>query len=121
LDEAGKILSKLIFEKKNFKKTFNTFADNIYSSDPDRATLYLEGGATPKNEQSIAYLLRNGILTNVENLQAEQDISRAEVAYLIKEKRLEIHWRPRSCISTQKLGQHPKTSRALHTSSETAY
>ena len=32
----------------------------------------------PKNEQSIAYLLRNDILTNLENLQAE-------VAYLIKE------------------------------------
>jgi len=80
LDEAGKILSKTAFEKKNFKKTFNAFADNIYYSDPDRANLYLGGGATPKNEQSIAYLLRNDILTNVENLQAE-------VVYLIKEQK----------------------------------
>ncbi len=32
----------------------------------------------PKNEQSIAYLLRNDVLTNIENLQAE-------VTYLIKE------------------------------------
>lgn len=37
------------------------------------------GGAVPKNEQSIAYLIRNDILTNLENLQAE-------VAYLIKTK-----------------------------------
>ena len=33
----------------------------------------------PKNEQSIAYLLRNDILTNLEALQAE-------VAYLLKEQ-----------------------------------
>ncbi len=55
-------------------------ADNIYYSDPDRANAYLGGGAIPKNEQSIAYLIRNDILTNIENLQAE-------VAYLIKEKK----------------------------------
>ncbi len=36
------------------------------------------GGAVPRNEQSIAYLIRNDILTNLENLQAE-------VAYVIKE------------------------------------
>jgi len=80
LDEAEIILSKPAFEKKTFKKTFNAFADNIYYSDPDRANLYLGGGATPKNEQSIAYLLRNEILTNIENLQAE-------VTYLIKERK----------------------------------
>jgi len=80
LDEANQILSKSQFEKKNFKKIFNYFADNIYYSDPDRANLYLGGGATPKNEQSIAYLLRNEILTNIENLQAE-------VAYLRKEQK----------------------------------
>lgn len=53
-------------------------ADNIYYSDPDRANAYLGGGAVPRNEQSIAYLIRNDILTNLENLQAE-------VAYVIKE------------------------------------
>merc|ERR1719253_1780102 len=37
------------------------------------------GGAVPKNEQSIAYLVRNDVLTNLENLQAE-------VTYLRKEK-----------------------------------
>jgi hypothetical protein len=78
LDEAMKILNKPYFEKLIFKRTFNAFADNIYYSDPDRANAYLGGGAVPKNEQSIAYLLRNDILTNLENLQAE-------VAYLLKE------------------------------------
>jgi len=60
--------------------TTTSSADNIYYSDPDRANAYLGGGATPKNEQSIAYLLRNDVLTNVENLQAE-------VAYCIKEQK----------------------------------
>lgn len=80
LEEANKLLSKPYFEKIGFKRTFNAFADNIYYSDPDRANAYLGGGAVPKNEQSIAYLLRNDVLTNVENLQAE-------VAYMIKEKK----------------------------------
>ena len=60
--------------------TLKSTADNIYYSDPDRANAYLGGGAVPKNEQSIAYLLRNDILTNLENLQAE-------VTYLIKEQK----------------------------------
>jgi hypothetical protein len=80
LEEANQILSKKQFIKLEFKKIFNAFADNIYYSDPDRANAYLGGGAIPKNEQSIAYLIRNDVLTNVENLQAE-------VLYLIKEKK----------------------------------
>jgi len=79
LKDANEILSKPQFQKLTFKKIFNAFADNIYYSDPDRANAYLGGGATPKNEQSIAYLLRNDVLTNLENLQAE-------VAYLLKEQ-----------------------------------
>lgn len=80
LAQADAILSKPQFEKILFKKTFNAFADNIYYSDPDRANAYLGGGAVPKSEQSIAYLLRNDVLTNVENLQAE-------VTYLMKEEK----------------------------------
>ncbi len=72
------MFQKLIIALFNF---FHSTADNIYYSDPDRANLYLGGGAVPKNEQSIAYLLRNDILTNLENLQAE-------VAYLIKEMKV---------------------------------
>jgi hypothetical protein len=70
--------SSLLSNKLNFKKAFNAFADNIYYSDPDRANLYLGGGAIPKTSQSIAYLLRNEVLTTVEDM-------RAEVQYLLKE------------------------------------
>ena len=66
------------YDKIAFKKTFNAYGDNIYYSDPDRANAYLGGGATPKTEQSLAYLLRNDILTNVEALTAELE-------YLIKD------------------------------------
>ena len=75
--KALSILRKPQYDKIAFKKTFNKYGDNIYYSDPDRANLYLAGGATPKTEQSLAYLLRNDVLTNVENL-------RAELEYLIK-------------------------------------
>jgi len=77
MTKALAILKQPTYEKINFKKTFNKYGDNIYYNDPDRANLYLGGGATPKTEQSIAYLLRNDILTNMENL-------RAELEYLIK-------------------------------------
>lgn len=77
-EKVTAILSKSQFDKINFKKAFNAFADNIYYSDPDRANLYLGGGAVPKTSQSIAYLLRNDILTGIEDM-------RAEVQYLLKE------------------------------------
>lgn len=75
---AQNILSQPQYDKIAFKKTFNVYADNIYYSDGDRANLYLGGGATPRNEQSLAYLLRNEILTNVEAMKAELD-------YLLKD------------------------------------
>lgn len=77
-EKINEVLSKSQFDKINFKKAFNAFADNIYYSDPDRANLYLGGGAIPKNTQSIAYMLRNDVLTTVEDM-------RAEVQYLLKE------------------------------------
>lgn len=76
--QALSVLQQPSYQKVAFKKTFNKYGDNIYYSDPDRANLYLGGGATPKNEQSIAYLLRNDVLTNVEALQAELE-------YLLKQ------------------------------------
>jgi len=79
LSDSQEILKQSKWDKVSFKRVFNAFADNIYYIDPDRANLYLMGGATPKNEQSIAYLLRNDILTNIEALQAEVD-------YWMKEK-----------------------------------
>lgn len=69
--KALAILQKQEYEKIQFKRVFNAYADNIYYSDPDRSNVYLGGGATPKTEQSLAYLLRNDVLTNVENLSAE--------------------------------------------------
>ena len=71
LAEIDVVLSKSKFDKLEFKRSFNAFADNIYYSDPDRANLYLGGGAMPKASQSIAYLLRNEILTDVEDMRAE--------------------------------------------------
>ncbi|KAL3898331.1 MAG: hypothetical protein SGARI_006703, partial [Bacillariaceae sp.] len=75
--KALEILQQPAYDKIAFKKTFNKYGDNIYYSDPDRANVYLGGGATPKTEQSLAYLLRNDVLTNMENL-------RAELEYLLK-------------------------------------
>ena len=77
--EAVTILTQPPYDKVRFKQTFNKYGDNIYYQDPDRANLYLAGGATPQTAQSIAYLLRNDILTNMENL-------RAELQYLLSEK-----------------------------------
>ncbi|KAL7472128.1 hypothetical protein ACHAXS_012464 [Conticribra weissflogii] len=77
--KASQILSKPIFNKLNFKKAFNAFADNIYYSDPDRANLYLGGGAIPKSTQTIAYLLRNDVLTNLEDMSAELQYLRREL------------------------------------------
>eukprot|EP00560_Eucampia_antarctica_P008983 CAMPEP_0197825328 /NCGR_PEP_ID=MMETSP1437-20131217/2429_1 /TAXON_ID=49252 ORGANISM="Eucampia antarctica, Strain CCMP1452" /NCGR_SAMPLE_ID=MMETSP1437 /ASSEMBLY_ACC=CAM_ASM_001096 /LENGTH=281 /DNA_ID=CAMNT_0043425281 /DNA_START=126 /DNA_END=971 /DNA_ORIENTATION=- len=79
LEAKESILDKSCYEKIAFKKIFNAFADNIYYTDPDRANVYLGGGASPKAVQSIAYLYRNEILTNLEALQAE-------VTYLLKEE-----------------------------------
>ena len=77
LGDIGEILQQSKYDKVQFKKTFNAYGDNIYYSDPDRANVYLGGGATPKTEQTLAYLMRNEILTNVEDM-------RAEVSFLLK-------------------------------------
>lgn len=70
------ILQQPQFEKINFKRIFNSFADNVYYSDPDRANAYLGGGAVPKSEQSLLYLLRNEILTNIDGLTVRQALLR---------------------------------------------
>ena len=73
--KARKTLSDPAFEKKNFKRAFNAYSDNVYyeRSDPDRANLYLLGGTPPSNKQTIQYLHRNDALDNVEKLQSEID------------------------------------------------
>jgi len=65
------VLNQSKYDKISFKKVFNAFSDNIYYSDPDRANMYLGGGAIPKASQSIAYMLRNDMLTNIEDMRAE--------------------------------------------------
>lgn len=70
---AREILSQSKYDTIPFKKIFNAYGDNIYYSDPDRANAYLGGGAVPKNDQTLAYLLRNDLLNNIQNLQAELD------------------------------------------------
>lgn len=96
--EAQKILAQAKYDKIQFKKIFNAYGDNIYYSDPDRANVYLGGGATPRNEQSLAYLLRNEVLTNIEALKAELE-------YLLKDST------PASeKIETEDLYQYAKTA-----------
>jgi len=80
-EEAKAIVSAPPFTKIEFKKTFNAYSDNIYYSNPDRANVYLLGGAEPSSLQSLAYLYRNEALTNVEFL-------REELTYLLKESSL---------------------------------
>jgi len=53
------------------KLVFNTYSDNIFFSDPERSNIYLKGGATPTNNQSILYLARNDIISKLEDLVAE--------------------------------------------------
>lgn len=62
------------YDKPNFKKTFNAFGDNVGNVPREGGG---SGGSAPKTAQSLAYLLRNDLLTNLENLAAELE-------YLIK-------------------------------------
>ena len=42
--EAARILKQPQYQKIEFKRVFNAYADNVYYADPDRANLYLGGG-----------------------------------------------------------------------------
>jgi hypothetical protein len=56
--------------QRNFKKTISTLL-NLWNSLLTRVLLLLFVTATPKSIQSMAYLLRNEILDNINNLRAE--------------------------------------------------
>ena len=81
LAECGSIADKLPAKAKRkdgdlvnvpgLKLVFNTYSDNIFYSDPERSNIYLKGGATPTNNQSILYLARNEVISRVEDLVAE--------------------------------------------------
>ena len=58
--------------KQAFKSVFNRYADNIYlAKGDDRANAYLGGGATPSSLQTVQYMLRNDLLTNLDNITQE--------------------------------------------------
>jgi hypothetical protein len=72
LVEAQEILSNdNKYQKVIFKKIFNRYSDNIYYSDPERANLYLAGGAMPGTRQTEQYLFRNEALTAIENVKED--------------------------------------------------
>lgn len=72
---ASTAISKLPFkitEVPKIKKIFNAYADNIfYSPESGRENKYLRGGATPTNNQSNLYLLRNAIIDSLLMFDAE--------------------------------------------------
>ncbi|CAN0542830.1 unnamed protein product, partial [Ectocarpus sp. 12 AP-2014] len=74
------ILQAQDFQKKDIKRVFNAYSDNIYYlPDSERENKYLQGGATPSSRQTLQYLLRNDVIDNVEALTAE-------ISYLIRER-----------------------------------
>ncbi|CAM9111609.1 unnamed protein product [Choristocarpus tenellus] len=79
-EDAARILAGEDFKKKNFKRAFNAYSDNIYYlPGSDRENKYLQGGATPSTRQTLQYLLRNEAIDNIDGLSAE-------VNYLIRER-----------------------------------
>ncbi|KAJ1439424.1 hypothetical protein B484DRAFT_443970 [Ochromonadaceae sp. CCMP2298] len=78
LQRADQVLGGAGYSKVGLKKMFNRFADNIYYADPDRANFYLGGGAVPDSSQTQKYLVRNELLTDVDNL-------RDDIAAMLKE------------------------------------
>lgn len=77
---SAETLKQPKFQTKTFKKIFNRYSDNIFysSTTSERANIYLGGGTTPDSAQTTQYLLRNVIITAVQN--ALQDV--AELAQL---------------------------------------
>lgn len=77
---ARKALGQEPFTKKAFKRLFNAYSDNIWYVNPDRANIYLGGGAAPSTWQTTQYMQRNDALTNIENAVSELD-------YLLSERK----------------------------------
>ena len=50
---------------------FNRYSDNIYYTDPNKANIYLAGGALPDSQQTQRYLLRNDIITDMGNVRED--------------------------------------------------
>ena len=71
LVEANAILTNKKFDTAPFKKAFNRYSDNIYYSDPERANIYLAGGAVPNTQQTTQYLFRNSALTSIGDVKED--------------------------------------------------
>jgi len=81
-EDAAKLYRILMDSKYStsaFKKLFNRYSDNIFYTDTDRANLYLAGGAIPTSRQTQQYLLRNDILTSIENLREDLMLMTSQV------------------------------------------
>lgn len=74
LQIALSILQQESFQPVKFKKIFNRYSDNIFYTDTNRANVYLAGGALPDSRQTQQYLLRNDILTGVENTKGDLQV-----------------------------------------------
>lgn len=72
---ADRVQRDPALETKALKRMFNFYSDNIYFSDERRANVYLLGGTAPETAQTQQYLLRNEVITGIENI-------RLELAYL---------------------------------------
>jgi len=94
VSSSAETLKQPKFQAKTFKKIFNRYSDNIFysSTTSERANIYLGGGTTPDSAQTSQYLLRNVILTSVQN--ALQDVAEltqlSEQDLLSEEKRLDV-------------------------------
>lgn len=69
--KANSLLTNKKFDTAPFKKTFNRYSDNIYYSDPERANIYLGGGAVPNTQQTTQYLFRNSALTAIGDIKED--------------------------------------------------
>ena len=65
------ILLQEKYSTVNLKKMFNRYSDNIYYTDPNRANIYLAGGALPDSMQTQRYLLRNDVITFMGNVRED--------------------------------------------------
>lgn len=75
ITHAKNDLSDDIFIPKIIKKIFNRYADNIFYADPDQANMYLGGGALPSSRQTEQYLIRNDIISKLDDLKADIELS----------------------------------------------
>ena len=71
LSHSAQLLSQPAYETKAIKAIFNRYSDNIYLSSPDEANAYLLGGTLPSTRQTEQYLLRNDVLTAIQNVQGD--------------------------------------------------